>query len=213
MYVPFGPWFAARFLSSQPLGLFLSQGVLLSPTAEASWRWLPCADTLMLVNRFTFFTMLPGTLWLAGVVSHWYAPPSCSSLFPCLWLAGVVCHCFHQSTSVLHSHLSCLPAFFSHSPFSFSFPGFSLVFLARFLFLLLPRPLLFFFPVVFLAPLPHSFLSPHFHAHNVVSLADERRLIRELRLNMQRELSHKFSVILNLAEIISFFNCMLCSVH
>lgn len=140
MYVPFGPWFAARFLSSQPLGLFLSQGVLLFPTAEASWRWLPCADTLMLVNRFTFFTMLPGTLWLAGVVSHWYAPPSCSSLFPCLWLAGVVCHCFHQSTSVLHSHLSCLPAFFSHSPFSFSFPGFSLVFLARFLFLLLPLP-------------------------------------------------------------------------
>ena len=73
MYVPFGPWFAARFLSSQPMGLFLSQGVLLSPTAEASWQWLPCGDTLMLVNRFTFFTMLPGTLWLAGVVSHWYA--------------------------------------------------------------------------------------------------------------------------------------------
>lgn len=71
IYVPFGPWFAARFLSSQPLGLFLSQGVLLSPTAEASWQWLPCGDTLMLVNRFTFFTMLPGTLWLAGVVSHW----------------------------------------------------------------------------------------------------------------------------------------------
>lgn len=71
LYVPFGPWFAARFLSSQPLGLFLSQGVLLTPTEGASWQWLPCADTLPLANRFTGFTMLPGTLWLAGVVSHW----------------------------------------------------------------------------------------------------------------------------------------------
>ena len=71
LYVPVGPWFAARFLSSQPLGLFLSQGVMLSPNAETSWRWLPCADTSILANRFTFFTLLPGTLWLAGVVSHW----------------------------------------------------------------------------------------------------------------------------------------------
>ena len=71
VYVPFGPWFAARLLSSQPLGFYLSQGVLLSPNAESSWRWLPCADTLILANRFTFFTMLPGTLWLAGVVSDW----------------------------------------------------------------------------------------------------------------------------------------------
>ncbi|KAL3155831.1 hypothetical protein ABBQ32_012842 [Trebouxia sp. C0010 RCD-2024] len=72
-YVPFGPWFAARFLSDQPLGLFFSQGVLLSPPSKGggAWQWLPCADTLMVANRFTLFTMLPGTLWLAGVVSHW----------------------------------------------------------------------------------------------------------------------------------------------
>lgn len=85
IYVPFGPWFAARFLSSQPLGLFFSQGVLLSPPIEGggSWQWVPCADTLMLANRFTFGTMLPGTLWLAGVVSNWYA----SSLHPLPLLA------------------------------------------------------------------------------------------------------------------------------
>ena len=74
VYVPLGPWFAARFLSDQPLGLFFSQGVLLlSPPSKGvgAWQWLPCADTLMLANRFTLFTMLPGTLWLAGVVSHW----------------------------------------------------------------------------------------------------------------------------------------------
>lgn len=72
-YVPFGPWFAARFLSDQPLGLFFSQGVLLSPPSkgDGAWQWLPCADTLVVANRFTLFTMLPGTLWLAGVVSHW----------------------------------------------------------------------------------------------------------------------------------------------
>ena len=76
VYVPLGPWFAARFLSDRPLGLFFSQGVLLlrAPSQGGGvWggQWLPCADTLMLANRFTLLTMLPGTLWLAGVVSHW----------------------------------------------------------------------------------------------------------------------------------------------
>ena len=105
MYVPFGPWFAARFLSSQPLGLFLSQGVLLSPTAEASWRWLPCADTLMLVNRFTFFTMLPGTLWLADVASHWYVSPSCCPLSACFYSLSA---CLFSLSACLCSLSACL---------------------------------------------------------------------------------------------------------
>ena len=56
-YMAAGPWFAARFLSTAPLGLFLPGGVLLRPPPRAielsgnalafGWRFIRMPDTLM----------------------------------------------------------------------------------------------------------------------------------------------------------------------
>ena len=71
IYVPLGPWFAARFLSNRPLGLYFAQGVLIGSSDSTSWQWHWVADTLIIVNKFMALTVLPGTLWLAWVVSSW----------------------------------------------------------------------------------------------------------------------------------------------
>ena len=71
LYVPWGPWFAARFLSSRPLGFFFAQGVVISPSEGSAWQWERVADTLILSNKFMALTVLPGTLCFAWIVSSW----------------------------------------------------------------------------------------------------------------------------------------------
>lgn len=71
LYIPLGPWFAARFLSSRPLGFFLAQGVLINPQEGSGWEWEQVADTLILSNKFMALTVLPGTLWFAWMVTSW----------------------------------------------------------------------------------------------------------------------------------------------
>lgn len=71
LYVPIGPWFAARFLSTRPLGFFFAQGVVVNATEGSGWQWEKVSDTLILSNKFMALTVLPGTLWFAWVVSSW----------------------------------------------------------------------------------------------------------------------------------------------
>lgn len=54
MYLARGPWFAARFLTEAPLGLYFPAGVLLRHGARAGdplpggWRFTRMPDTLIL---------------------------------------------------------------------------------------------------------------------------------------------------------------------
>jgi len=81
LYQSVGPWFVARFLSAAPLGVYFPAGVLLLPPQQAEspsgdprlggWRFIRMPDTLILCFYHWAFAVLPGTLWLAWVLSTW----------------------------------------------------------------------------------------------------------------------------------------------
>jgi len=110
------------------------------------------------------------------------------------------------------AHLSLSPArLFPTFSFLIFFPSL----LSPFIVSASPPSPFFFSPVVFFffPPFLHPTFPPYSPTHNTVPLADEHHLILEMRLYMDGELVYTFSMILNLAEITSFSDCMHWSVH
>jgi hypothetical protein len=69
VYLFFGPWMAAEFLSGEPPGLFFAGRVLFRQ--RGVWRQRPDPDALRVAAVHYATCLLPLTLWLAAVMSRW----------------------------------------------------------------------------------------------------------------------------------------------
>lgn len=68
IYLVIGPWCVGKMTSEGPPGFFFTWGVIVKPSQDQPWQYIPTPDTLFASTIQMCTATIPLTLWTASVI-------------------------------------------------------------------------------------------------------------------------------------------------